>query len=38
MALEGGDSKGGGGFADDGDTHAGCNIVVDYECFNQPRR
>ena len=35
-ALEGGDTKGGGGFADDGATHPGCGIAIDDECFNQP--
>ena len=35
-ALEVGDTKGRGGFADDGATHLGCDITIDDECFNQP--
>jgi hypothetical protein len=38
MALEAIDTEGGGGFADDGSTHRGCDIVVDQECFNQHGR
>jgi hypothetical protein len=36
-ALEGGNTCG-GGFADDGATHPGCDIDIYHECFNQPGR
>ena len=32
MALEGGNTEDGGGFADDGSTHPGCDIAIDHEC------
>jgi hypothetical protein len=35
MAIEGGNTEGGGGFADDGTTHSGCVIAIYHECFNQ---
>jgi hypothetical protein len=37
-ALEGGDTEGGRGFADDGNIHPGCDIAIDHDCFNQPGR
>jgi hypothetical protein len=35
MAIEGGDTEGDEGFADDGSTHPGCDIAIDQDCFNQ---
>jgi len=37
-AIEGDNTEDGGGFADDGATHPGCDIDIDHECFNQPGR
>jgi hypothetical protein len=38
LALEGGNTANAGGFADGGNTHPGCNIAIDNDCFNQPGR
>jgi hypothetical protein len=35
MAIEGGNTEGGGGFADDGATHRGCDIPIDHDCFDK---
>jgi len=38
LVIGGGKTEGGGGLADDGSTHPGCDIDTDHECFNQPGR
>ena len=37
LAIGPGSQANGGGLAlNGGDTHPGCNVAIDHQCFNQP--